>query len=325
MGVNLLTRCRCFLVINTPQWPAVNLLLFFLGAYHPSNMLVYLRNGSAWTVLHAATLSWEKLQIKLAISPSHSTLYLLYLPREEERGDWQERERERERGLGGSGRSEHKRVKLIAFTANIVQSEQPVNYRWIDMFDCVHTRGRYHGGRRPSSDDSFHSPTIIPPSALDKPSIMKRYHRRQTCSHTSPCRSLTMVTLYDTRFVECRWWNDGWTVKTVVTWRSSASMIPALGVAWEQPIYWYTTVWTKHLHAIQPVSKQLVTFKIHTENTHPQIYLAYRIDFFHWRYWASKPTNAFKVVEPFHKILHEQKRLCGRLDFVEANSPTSAR
>ena len=24
-----------------------------------------------------------------------------------------------------------------------------------------------------------------------------------------------------------RWWNDGWTVKTVVTWRSSASMIPA--------------------------------------------------------------------------------------------------
>ena len=79
------------------------------------------------------------------------------------------------------------------------------------------TRGRYHGGRRPSSDDSFHSPTVIPPSALDKPSIMKRYHRRGTCSHTSPRRSPTMVTLPDTRFVECRWWNDGWTVKTVVT------------------------------------------------------------------------------------------------------------
>ena len=27
-------------------------------------------------------------------------------------------------------------------------------------------------------------------------------------------RSPTMVTLHDTRFVECRWWNDGWTVKT---------------------------------------------------------------------------------------------------------------
>ena len=76
---------------------------------------------------------------------------------------------------------------------------------------------RYHAGRQPSSDDSFHSPTVIPPSALDKPSIMKRYQRRRTCSHTSPRRSPTMVTLHDTRFVECRWWNDGWTVKTVVT------------------------------------------------------------------------------------------------------------
>ena len=37
----------------------------------------------------------------------------------------------------------------------------------------------------------------------------------------------TMETLHDTRFVERRWWNDGCTLKTVVTWRSSASMIPA--------------------------------------------------------------------------------------------------
>ena len=81
---------------------------------------------------------------------------------------------------------------------------------------CI-TWCRYHGGRRQSSDDSFHSPTFIPPSALYKPSIMKRYHRRRTCSHTSPRRSPTMVTLHDTAFVTCRWWNDGWTVKTVVT------------------------------------------------------------------------------------------------------------
>ena len=81
---------------------------------------------------------------------------------------------------------------------------------------CVY-RGRYHAGRRPSSDDSFHSPTVIPPSSLDKPSIMKRSHRRGTCIHTSLHRSPTMVTLHDTRFVECRWWNDGWIVKTVVT------------------------------------------------------------------------------------------------------------
>ena len=70
--------------------------------------------------------------------------------------------------------------------------------------------------------------SLIPPSALDKASIMKRYHRRRTRSHTSP-RSPTMVALHDTCFVECRWWNDGWTVKIVVTWRSSASMIPAPG------------------------------------------------------------------------------------------------
>ena len=71
------------------------------------------------------------------------------------------------------------------------------------------------------------SPTVIPLSAVDKPSIMKRYHRRRKCSHTSPRRLPTMVTLHGTRFVQCRWWNNGWTVKTVVTRRSSASMIPA--------------------------------------------------------------------------------------------------
>ena len=97
------------------------------------------------------------------------------------------------------------------------------------------TKGRYHGGRRPSSDDSFHSPTVIPPSALDKPSIMKRYHRRRTCSHTSPRRSPTVVTLHDTRYVECRWWNDGWTVKTVITGRSSASMIPVPDILLKTP------------------------------------------------------------------------------------------
>ena len=45
---------------------------------------------------------------------------------------------------------------------------------------CDKSWGRYDGGRRPSNDDSFHSPTVIPPSALDKPSIMKRHHRQRT-------------------------------------------------------------------------------------------------------------------------------------------------
>ena len=47
---------------------------------------------------------------------------------------------------------------------------------------------------------------------------------RSGCERISPdplgygaTRSSTMVTLHDTRFVKCRWWNDGWTVKTVVT------------------------------------------------------------------------------------------------------------
>ena len=88
--------------------------------------------------------------------------------------------------------------------------------------------GRYHGGRRPSVDDS---PTVITPSALDKPSITKRCHRR----HTSSRLSRTMVTLHDTRFVEWRWLNGGWTVKTVVTWRSWAWMIPAAGVRLPHP------------------------------------------------------------------------------------------
>ena len=85
---------------------------------------------------------------------------------------------------------------------------------FIQTIRAVMIWGRYHRGRQPSSDDN---PTVIPPLAHDKPSIVKLYHRRRTCSHTSPRRSPTMVTLHDTRFVECRWWNDGWTVKTVVT------------------------------------------------------------------------------------------------------------
>ena len=36
---------------------------------------------------------------------------------------------------------------------------------------------------------------------------------RRTTRWGVTARSPTMVTLHDTRFVECRWWNDGWTVK----------------------------------------------------------------------------------------------------------------
>ena len=72
-----------------------------------------------------------------------------------------------------------------------------------------------------------------------------------------------MVVLHDTRFVKCWWWNDGWTVKTVVTWRSSGSMIPAPGQAvvpmspWCQvpstvtvqvPSLWLAMMWTAVSH-----------------------------------------------------------------------------
>ena len=85
---------------------------------------------------------------------------------------------------------------------------------------------------------------------LDKPSIMKRYHRRVSWSVTIvderrgvTSRLPTMVTLHDTRFVECRWWNDGWTAKTVVTWPSSASMIPAPGPPRSPPsLVWWKSV-----------------------------------------------------------------------------------
>ena len=45
----------------------------WLLALHPSNMLVYLRDGSAQTRVRAVTLRY-KLQIKLSTSPSHSML-----------------------------------------------------------------------------------------------------------------------------------------------------------------------------------------------------------------------------------------------------------
>ena len=47
--------------------------LFFFFCWLLSNMLVYLRDGSAQTILRAATLRY-KLQIKLSTSPSKSIL-----------------------------------------------------------------------------------------------------------------------------------------------------------------------------------------------------------------------------------------------------------
>ena len=77
---------------------------------------------------------------------------------------------------------EHRRSRPVAFS-NPPQYSLCTQLRSQCRTDTVNLRssdpwGRYRGGRRPSSDDSFHSPTVIPPSALDKPSIMN--HRRRT-------------------------------------------------------------------------------------------------------------------------------------------------
>ena len=75
---------------------------------------------------------------------------------------------------------------------------------WFLLGSVYENLSRSHGGRRPSGEDSSHSSTVIPPSALDKPSIMKRYHRRRTTRCGVTARLPTIVTLHDTRFVECR-------------------------------------------------------------------------------------------------------------------------
>ena len=62
------------------------------------------------------------------------------------------------------------------------------------------TRGRYHGGRRPSSDYSFHSPT----STIG--TRQTQYPEALPSSANSEVRcdcTFTMVTLHDTRFVKC--------------------------------------------------------------------------------------------------------------------------
>ena len=46
-----------------------------LFALRPSNMQAYLRDGSAQTIVRATTLR-KDLQIKFAVSPSHSLLTL---------------------------------------------------------------------------------------------------------------------------------------------------------------------------------------------------------------------------------------------------------
>ena len=72
--------------------------------------------------------------------------------------------------------------EILCVTRSISQTHIPSNGHYCQIprpGAAAKIRGRYHGGRRPPGEDSFHIPAVIPPSALDKPSIMKRYRRRQ--------------------------------------------------------------------------------------------------------------------------------------------------
>ena len=71
MLVSIFILCATYTVNKVQVF--VGWFLACLLAERPSNTLVYLMDGSAQTILHAATLR-EKLQIQLPTSPSHSIL-----------------------------------------------------------------------------------------------------------------------------------------------------------------------------------------------------------------------------------------------------------
>ena len=114
---------------------------------------------------------------------------------------------------------------------------------------------------RQSSQSNRHS-TI----GTQQTSTMQRYHQRRTTRWDVTARSLTMITLHDTRFVKCQWWNDGWTVKTVVTWQSSASMVLAPGqlTRWwgrnsMEPWQTYALLWIYGIQSIKFEERILLT------------------------------------------------------------------
>ena len=207
------------------QWlpcQALGVIGSALGHVGPVSVYCDWVRGKVWSATSVSV--WQHVKLSEQIRPWATLACCWTLSNQQTRNTW---------CPSNIHRVPQRRIWLDSWSADRPWLSHPIKVRWHrarESYHCFYnTRGRYHGGRRPSSDDSFHSPTVIPPSAFDKPSIMKRYHRRWTTRWGVRARLSTMVTLHDTRFVECRWWNDGWTVKTFVTWRSSASMIPAPG------------------------------------------------------------------------------------------------
>ena len=127
---------------------------------------------------------------------------------------------------------------MIAYTSNI---ERGASRKTNQSQNCFHfpnvslkvlcgfnQTGIPQAGIMEADDCQVTTVFTVQPS-FDKPSIMKHYHRQRTTRWSVNANPLTILTLHVTPFVKGRWKNDVWTVKTVVTWRSSASMILAPG------------------------------------------------------------------------------------------------
>ena len=110
-------------------------------------------------------------------------------------------------------------------------------------------------------EDDDRQVTTVQPSFHHRHSTNRECHEALPSSANDEVRcdctfaDMTMVTLHDTRFVECRWWNDGWTVKSVVTWRSLDSMIPApeqqaVGITARLTIHWINLIGLKILKVV---------------------------------------------------------------------------
>ena len=120
----------------------------WLLAPRPSNMLVYLRDGSAQPSVRAATLRQKVADHACCLTQSQITDTPPTSPIADAKAP------------GGVATEE---PMLKSPECLHLGNKTPTTKAGIEF------RGRYHGGRRPSSDDSFHSPTVVPPSALDKP------------------------------------------------------------------------------------------------------------------------------------------------------------
>ena len=160
---------RCNWVRDLTGWPGVSILS--LG--ETASLICNLQLGAAtrtivwnilvcwWDAKQSSNVSTAfLLSLRIRRDPWHATVDRLPLP--------------------CTGVTRYEQTDTLANTVGITTQNWPTAWQGAgavrpeEAAEQGKTRGRYHGGRRLSSDDSLYSPTVIPPSALDKPSIMVR-------------------------------------------------------------------------------------------------------------------------------------------------------